>query len=156
MPANRRPAMPASPTMTALAQALRGAARSMIAFLPDFPAEYPVGPAGVAEDNRNDHDCPDQHEKLAPFRRRGLPDGDAVGDHIGPHANAQPDHAEQENTQRDQERAIPPPLPEAPPQREEENPDKKRHLRREQDVRHVEPALPILLVQERRIEADGD
>src|SRR5580704_16882322 len=51
---------------------------SMItAFGPDLAAEYPIGPAGVAQNQRYQDGHAVQHEDLAALGRSRLPDGDA-------------------------------------------------------------------------------
>src|SRR5439155_25096961 len=51
-------------------------------------AKHPIGPGGIAEDQRYQHGNAEQHEDLAVRRRRGLPDRDALRHDIGIHADA--------------------------------------------------------------------
>src|SRR5262245_40507296 len=44
-----------------------------------FAAKYPIGPAGIHQDHRQEHECSDQQKRLRSLRRRGLPQGEMVG-----------------------------------------------------------------------------
>src|SRR5258708_3864667 len=76
-------------TTTAAVQAATASVReaSMVAALGiDLAAKYPIGPAGVAEDQRHHDGDADQHQDLAVFRRCSLPDVDALRHDVGIHA----------------------------------------------------------------------
>src|ERR1700704_3956378 len=46
-------------------------------------AEYPIGPRGIAENDRYQHGHADQHEELAAMGRCRLPDRDALRHDVG-------------------------------------------------------------------------
>src|SRR3546814_18828635 len=76
----------------------------MITILADLAAEDPVGPGGVAEDQRDQHDRAYEHEYLAAFRRGRLPDRDAARNDVRPHRDGEPDHRQGANDESDQDR----------------------------------------------------
>src|SRR5882672_8279641 len=45
----------------------------------DFAEKYPIGPAGVHQDHRQEHEFSDQEKRLRSLRGRGLPQGEMVG-----------------------------------------------------------------------------
>src|ERR1700677_3536332 len=66
-------------------------------------AKHPIGPRGVAEDQRHEHGHAEQHEDLAVLGRCRLPDGDALRHDIGPHADAEPGIGQRKQRQRQKE-----------------------------------------------------
>src|SRR5580765_1135829 len=56
------------------------ASRLMIAMFADLAAEYPIGPARIGKDDRDQDRGADQHEDLALIGRSRLPDGEPAGD----------------------------------------------------------------------------
>src|ERR1700710_2902101 len=80
-------------TTTAAARAAPASVReaSMVAALGiDLAAKYPIGPAGVAEDQRHHDGDADQHQDLAVFRCGRLPDVDALRHDVRVHADTEP------------------------------------------------------------------
>src|SRR3546814_13033107 len=107
----------------------------MITILADLAAEDPVGPGGVAEDQRDQHDRAYEHEYLAAFRRGRLPDRDAARNDVRPHRDGEPDHRQGENDEREQERQPVTPPPDAPPPGSRRPGQKRRK-------RHPQPTSP--------------
>src|SRR5258706_12532254 len=86
------------------AEAFAHSASMITALGPYLAAEYPIGPRGIAENERYQHGNAEQHEELAvPWRCR-LPDGDALRHDIGPHADAEAGIGQREQSQRQKER----------------------------------------------------
>src|SRR5450759_1926758 len=141
-----------------------GAAPAAAAFAPgasmiaapglDLAAEYPIGPRGIAENQRYQTANAEQHEDLAVLRRCRLPDGDALRHDIGPHADAEPGIGQCEQRQRQKERLVVLPGGEAAQQQRGDGGYGDRHRRSQDHVRPGEPALRILDVEERCGDAD--
>src|SRR4051794_791113 len=54
--------------------------RSVIADIrPDFAAKYPIGPARVHQDHRQEDECADQQKRLRSIRGRSFPQSKVVG-----------------------------------------------------------------------------
>src|SRR5947208_3658311 len=71
----RRARAPRTTSAAAPAAPAFSQAPSMVAALgPDLAAEYPVGPCGIAEDQRYHDGNADQHQDLAVLRGGRLPD----------------------------------------------------------------------------------
>src|ERR1700687_278008 len=121
---------------------------------PYFAAEYPIGPRGVAENERYQHGNAEQHEELTVLWRCRLPDGDALRHDIGPHADAEAGIGQREQGQRQKERLLILSACEAAQQQDGNAGYRNRYRRSEDDVRPGEPALRILDVQERRGDTD--
>src|SRR5947209_4037958 len=87
----RRAKVPRTRTGAAAAAPASASGPSMIAALgPNLAAEDPISPPGVAEDQRYHDGHADQHQDLAVFRRRSLPDVDALRHDVRIHADAEP------------------------------------------------------------------
>src|SRR3546814_9732204 len=111
----------------------------MITILADLAAEDPVGPGGVAEDQRDQHDRAYEHEYLAAFRLGRLPDRDAARNDVRPHRDGEPDHRPGEHDEREQERHPGPPPPDDPPQGYRRRADKARNRHSGRTRRGMEP-----------------
>src|SRR4051812_1240298 len=75
---------------------------SVISVGADLAAENPIGITRVSNDNRHEHRRTHQHEDLACFWRRSLPDRDLLGYNVREHTNPEANKAEQKQCERDE------------------------------------------------------
>src|ERR1700704_6244187 len=116
------------PRRAKVGQTTTGAAPAVAAFAPDasmiaafgpyLAAEYPIGPRGITENERDKNGNANQHEELAALGRCRLPDGDALRHDIGPHADAEASIGQREQRKRQKERLVIPLVGEAAQQQE--------------------------------------
>src|SRR3546814_5729122 len=79
------------------------AASSMITFVGDLAAENPIGPGGVANNQRHGDCHADEHEDLASLGRGGIPNRHGRRYDVRPHRYAEPGHTEEEQRQAEPE-----------------------------------------------------
>ena len=78
----------------------------MVTLVAHLAAEHPVRPAGVGEDDREQHHRADQHEAQARLRRRRLLDAQRTRHHVREHADAQAEKGQREQAEGEQERRV--------------------------------------------------
>src|SRR3546814_2559750 len=77
---------------------------SVIACLINLSPEYPIGPDGIAEDDRHQYARADQHEDLAAFRGGRLPYRHPPRHDIGPDGDGEADHRQGEYDEGEEKR----------------------------------------------------